>query len=395
MIKLTSLVLCLGAAVLLIILLRLKNIHLWILPYLYHHLRLFIRKHTTGETRPRHIMLAIVDHYEPFVGGVSAETAAERVCRTCRLFPEIAKKYKDGDGHHPKITCCYPLEDYDQSLMEKIAGMCRMGFGEVEVHYHHDNDTSENLTKTLSDYRALLKEQHGLLSMNKFTHETQYAFVHGNWALDNSRKDGKYCGVNDELTVLANTGCYADFTLPSAPSDTQTSMVNSIYYAVDNPLKPKSHNTGAHVSTRENPVDEGLMIIQGPLALEWKRRKYHLLPRIENGDLAFSNPPDAHRMTLWLRQHIHVHGRPEWVFIKLHTHSADPANADVILGKPMDDFLSDIMDEYNDGRKHVLHFVTAREMYNIIKAAEGGLEGAPGHFRNHVLVSNQKSDDTV
>ena len=47
--------------------------------------------------------------------------------------------------------------------------------------------------------------------------EVGYAFIHGNWSLCNSRPDGRYCGVNNELDVLRETGCYADFTLPSAP----------------------------------------------------------------------------------------------------------------------------------------------------------------------------------
>ena len=35
-----------------------------------------------------------------------------------------------------------------------------------------------------------------------------FAFIHGNWALDNSRLENvrNYCGVNDELTILRETG---------------------------------------------------------------------------------------------------------------------------------------------------------------------------------------------
>jgi hypothetical protein len=32
---------------------------------------------------------------------------------------------------------------------------------------------------------------------------------------------------------------------------------------------------------------------------------------------------------------------------------------------------------YNDGKNYVLHYVTAREMYNIVKAAEAGKSGDP------------------
>jgi len=41
--------------------------------------------------------------------------------------------------------------------------------------------------------------------------------------------------------------------------------------------------------------------------------------------------------------------------------------------------------KYNDGRDWKLHYVSAREMYNIIKAAENGLDGDPGAYRDHVL----------
>ena len=41
---------------------------------------------------------------------------------------------------------------------------------------------------------------------------------------------------------------------------------------------------------------------------------------------------------------------------------------------------------YNDGKRHVLHYVTAREMYNIAKAAEAGMTGDPGAYRDFELA---------
>ena len=35
------------------------------------------------------------------------------------------------------------------------------------------------------------------------------------------------------------------------------------------------------------------------------------------------------------------------------------------------------------GRQHCLHYVTAREMYNIARAAEAGESGDPGGFRDY------------
>ena len=40
---------------------------------------------------------------------------------------------------------------------------------------------------------------------------------------------------------------------------------------------------------------------------------------------------------------------------------------------------------YNDGQEWVLHYVTAREMYNIAVAAMDGASGDPGDHRDHVV----------
>ena len=111
--------------------------------------------------------------------------------------------------------------------------------------------------------------------------------------------DGCCCGVNNELDILRETGCYADFTLPSAPDPTQTRTINSIYYAVDDPIKPKSHDRGIPVGTGTVPSN-GLMLIQGPLVLDWGRRKWGLVPRIENGCIQSNQPAGIDRLHAWL-----------------------------------------------------------------------------------------------
>src|SRR3546814_20317333 len=42
-------------------------------------------------------------------------------------------------------------------------------------------------------------------------------------------------------------------------------------------------------------------------------------------------------------------------------------------------------DRYNDGERYVLHYVTAREVHNIIKAAEAGHGGDPNDYRDFIL----------
>src|SRR5260370_25736666 len=186
----------------------------------------------------------------------------------------------------------------------------------------------------MNDYKELLAGRYGFLSRHRDTRELAYGFVHGNWALDNSRPDGRWCGVNNELDILRETGCYADFTLPSAPSPTQTRKINSIYYALDDPQRPKSHDWGVDVGSAPRP-DRGLMLIQGPLLLDWRHRKAGVLPAIENGCVQSSQPPSMARLDLWMKARIGIPSRPAWLFVKPHTHGALEINQRVLLGDPM------------------------------------------------------------
>jgi hypothetical protein len=227
----------------------------------------------------------------------------------------------------------------------------------------------------------LLAEKHGLLSRLRSRGEIAFGFVHGDWALDNSRADGRCCGVNNELDVLREAGCYADFTLPSAPSSTQTRKINAIYYAKGNPLRPKSHDWGVDAGTVAAPSDS-LMLIQGPLLLDWKRRK------IENGCIQASQPPDMHRLELWLKANVHIPSRPDWRFIKLHTHGATEANQQILLGQSMLEFHRGLQERAGANRNFHFHYVTAREMYNLAKAAEAGYAGTVADALDYELVSN-------
>ena len=271
--------------------------------------------------------------------------------------------------------------------LDALAGLCRLGLGEVEIHLHHDGDTSENLRQTLLTFKDLLARRHGLLARHRETGALAYGFVHGNWALDNSSPDGRWCGVNNEIEILRETGCYADFTLPSAPSPTQTRKINSIYYAIDDPHRTQVTRLGDRRRQRRIPRD-GLMIIQGPLVLNWRRRKWGILPRIENGCLQGNQPPTPDRLDDWLRARVQVPTRPDWYFVKLHTHGAPEANQRVLLGKPMVDFHLALARRAKEDPSFRFHYVTAREMYNLVRAAEAGWQGTVAEARDYELVGN-------
>ena len=355
-----------------------KNIHIWLFSYVRR------RKEKPEAGEPVHILFAYCDHYEPRWRQATLEEERSRVDRWVSDYPELVAGHKDADGCFPKHSFFYPEEEYRQEHLDKVAQLCKQGYGEIEIHLHHDDDTAEGLTEKLTGFLKTLDENHQAIPKDPESGEYRWAFIHGNWALDNSRKDGKWCGVNNELKVLADCGCYADFTLPSAPSDTQTSKINSIYWATGQDGKSKSHNTGQDLVAGKTGSGD-LMIIQGPLCLNWNSRKFGLIPRIENSDIRYTSPPNRNRVDLWVDCAIQVKEQPQWRFIKIHTHGTQETDMDTLLGAPTNDMFEYLETKYNDGENYVLHYVTAREMYNIALAAEAGMTGNPNQYRDYKI----------
>ena len=363
-----------------------RHLNRWLLPYLWHARRR--RPPRPGE--PVHVLLCVGDHYEPQLGRPAPAVADARVARWVEDYPRLLGQFRDADGRPPRHSFFFPLEDYQPGHLDALAGLCRAGYGEVEVHLHHDNDTADSLRRQLLDFKQVLAERHGLLARHKQTGALAYGFIHGNWALDNSRPDGRWCGVNNELDILRETGCYADFTMPSAPDPTQTRTINRIYYAVDDPDRPKSHDRGVAVGTAP-PPPRALMLIQGPLLLNWRSRKWGLLPRLENACLQWNQPPTPARLDLWLRARVQVPGRPDWFFVKLHTHGAPEKNAAMLLGDATVRFHEALAQRSALDPSFHYHYVTAREMYNLARAAEAGWTGSVAEARDFELVANGTS----
>ena len=344
-------------------LVRSRNMQYWIGSYLTWKLsRLFHQR-----PPPRHVYFCFVDHYEPYGGTTDKARAHERVNQWLEKYPLIANKHADSFGNHPKHTFFYPIEEYDAELIDQIKGLCDAGYGDIEVHLHHDNDTADNFRETVSRYVRTLEERHGLLRKDPETGRTIYSFIHGNWALDNSRPDGRWCGVDNEIGILVETGCYADMTMPSAPSDTQTRKINSIYFARGRPGQRKSHNTGRDLCTGQWGMADELLLIQGPLTLNWKDARFGIIPKIESAELSYDAPPNAHRVRLWGECGVAVKGAEEHVFIKVHTHGATEPSMQMLFNGGFDLLWTEVERQYRRGNACTLHYVTAWEMYKKIR----------------------------
>jgi hypothetical protein len=329
-------------------------------------------------------MFCFTDHYEPQWQRVSYEQECARVERWQREYPLLCAGHCDADGRPPVHSFFYPAEEYRPEHLDPLVELCRQGLGEIEIHLHHHDSNEQEFREQLREFTRTLVERHDCLPTDPLTGRAQWCFIHGNWALDNAHPDGSFCGINNELVILREEGCYADFTLPCAPDPSQTRTINSIYYATDDPARPKSHDAGVPVRVGGQAVGD-LMIIQGPLGLMWHSRKLGLLPHIENADVRTSLPPSRERVDAWVRAGIHVQGRPEWVIVKVHTHGTQERDTVTLLGPQMERMFEYLESEYNDGQRYVLHYVSARETYNIIKAAEAGKPGSPHAYRDFII----------
>jgi len=341
---------------------------------------------------PVHLMIAIADHFEPsFVPGAPGTCAApdeqeRRVERWCREYPRAVEAWRDIDGRPFRHTYFYPGEQYDKRLIDRLAAHCQGGWGEIEIHLHHGvatPDTAENTRRTLVEFRDALAA-HGSLSRWDGAGPPCYAFVHGNWALANSAA-GRFCGVDEEMQILAETGCYADLTLPSAPDPAQVAKINALYECAL-PLDHRApHRRGRDLRCGQPPTTFPL-IVQGPLGLNFARRiRGWPMPCIENGSLTAAYSPTMGRLWLWRQAGIAVRGRPDWLFIKLHCHGMDPADEAAMCGTPIQHFLHELTEEASTNREYWVHFVTAREMVNIVLAACDGRDGNPADYRDYRL----------
>lgn len=327
----------------------------------------------------RHLLFAFCDHYEPEWRKPSEAVAVGRVKRWHERYPELLARFVDADGRGPQHSFFFPGEEYAPAYFDLLEDLIRQGGGEVELHLHHDGDTAAILRDKITRYLGIYAERGHFARTDG---RIRYAFIHGNWCLANSRPDGRWCGVDEELPLLFDTGCYADMTFPSVPDVSQPGIVNQIYWPTGDLARRRAHESGERARVGKS-YDDRLLMITGPMAVALDPAQKRL--RIESTGVTAHDPATAFRVKLWVDQNICVAGRPEWVFVKVYTHGAPDEQGESLLG-PDGVAMHEALARYNDGQRWKLHYVTAREMYNIAKAATAGERGDPNDYRDYELA---------
>jgi len=338
-----------------------RNSQIWAPEYLKQRVR-----RTLGRAVPlERIWMTIADHFEPMWGGASLEIAQSRVKSWRLSWPEIARRcLPDTAGNPPRYTFFFPEEEYHPTLIEPLSEMVFDGLADIEIHIHHDGEGRQNFIDRITRFCNTLHGEHGVL--RKRNGKPTFGFIHGNWALDNSLPDGRSCGLNDEIQILARLGCYADFTMPSGDSPTQAHLVNTIYWCKDDPDRPKSYDRGVPV-TFGGGIDGDLLMVPGPLGIRWRDR---LLPRLETGELSSYDVATPYRIKRWIELSPRIGGDS---FVKLYTHGAQERNSSTLLdgglGRAFDLLVAEA-----DRRGCAIYFVSAWQMYRAIDAIRQRLD---------------------
>jgi hypothetical protein len=341
-----------------------RNADIWLWPYLKDRLR-----KSAQRSKPRRAWVALTDHYEPMGQKASLETALRRVGQWRDKWPRIANDApKDAAGQCPQHSFFYPQEEYRREILDGVAEMVRLGVGDVEVHLHHHDEKRDRFIHKVTEFCKRLTEDHGLLRQQDG--RTVFGFIHGNWALDNSRPDGMLCGLPGEIALLRDLGCYADFTMPSVPSATQGRIVNQIYWCTNNAdNSPRSFDRGIEATVGGGKQGD-LLMITGPLGV---RRGLGLRPRVETGEVAGYDPPSPSRARQWFDLAPMI---GEDVFIKLYTHGGAERNLEPLLNGDLAILYRSLADEA--ARRNIeIHWATAWQMYQAISALVFSRESDP------------------
>jgi hypothetical protein len=349
-----------------------RKYYVWLPGYLHWMLH-----QEAAAAGPVHIFFMYADHFEPGENFGLVE-------RWEKEYPVLALRHRDADGRPVQHTWFYPAEQPIDRNLEALETLVQAGYGETELHLHHFHDTEES---------ARRRFEHGVAWFQKFGFlkgtdgRSHFAFIHGNWSLDNSLGES-LCGNNRELRMLNELGCFADYTFPSAWQSSQPSWVDNIYEVTDDD-RPKSYDRGVPVNVGWRPRGD-LVLVQGPLVLVPTANPAKLFFQLEDGDIHPAVPVTPRRVDAWVRANIHVGGRPDWVFIKVHTHGASSvADLEETLGPHFDQALGYMESHYNDGAQYTLHYVTAREVYNLIRAAADGKKGDPRQYYDYMIPPYQ------
>ncbi|MFH1894272.1 MAG: hypothetical protein ABIK83_16500 [Candidatus Zixiibacteriota bacterium] len=336
---------------------------LWLVPYLKWEFSTPIDREQIA--CPQDFVLAVVCP-------ITAETDTIAMEQGLDSLAGVISNYTDSDSSIFRITFASRA---DSTRLKLLSDFCKSGLGEVEYLLRSEFDTAFDAGQMLDDDLDILKS----FGWAK-TVDSEVCFTVLRERPVSLRLDREICS---SLSQLAAQGCYFDLSESDRHSTSRLTSVNSIYL-----VSTRLDDAGLYSDKCElvaGKLGRGrLLVIDSPLLIDWSDWRDVYVPFVDDGKLTPGILADSRRVNSWIRADVHVTGQPNWIFVKLVIDSllnVEPASH---LIASIDRMLEYLQRLPNDGQYRV-HFVTAREMYNIARAAEAGMSGNADDFRDYLI----------
>jgi hypothetical protein len=335
---------------------------LWIVSYLKWEFSTPIDREAIN--LPRDIVLAIV-------AGISAGESESLSTPIIDSINALCARYIDNDSQQFKLTM---FAESDSSLLRRLSYLSEAGACEVEYMLNPKSGVDSVIDRKIAT-------EIGLLNKFGWGVTTQREVSFAVMRVDGGSRPAS-CDRN-ELEILRGAGCYADLTCASRRSMDQWSLMNTVAM-----LQPKLNSMNSRNSARELVAGKlgrgSVLTVNSPLVIAFRRGKWYR-PYLDDGILSVPEHPDPARVDSWIRANVHVRGQPNWLFIKIEIADFVETMSDRVFLQSLNEMLSFFGYAYGDGVRYRLHFASARETYNIARAAEAGREGDAGEYRDYMI----------
>ncbi len=316
---------------------------------------------------PRDIVVALMFVCEP-----SVDSAGMR--DILKVFANLATEHIDGDGRKFQLTFACPGRNPDSTALHVLTEYCRRGLGEVEYLIPRDYSSEASMREKLEQGLRRFNSHGWMKTVNS---EIRFAVVR-----ERSDSERGEADLRRQVSVLSDLGCYADMGFPGVRSSRPPSRVNTMFMVSSADSEPYNESD----ELRAGRLGKGgLLVIEGPFLIDWTDWRLTLRPYVEDGHLNPEALPDPGRVDSWIRANVHVIGQPNWIFVKLTIDGLSDAASAQSLQHSLDQSLMYLEEVYNDDELYRLHYVTAREMYNMAMAAQAFKSGNAGLFRDYLI----------
>ena len=206
------------------------------------------------------------------------------------LLPPAPAAPGRGAGRGAAVAPQRNFPKYKPEYLDPLAKFTQDGIGDVDIHIHHNCEGEEKFLDKMCGFIEVYAKAWLAAAARRQNRVRLHSRQLGAGQLASRQT---WCGLNNEITLLRDLGCYADFTMPSGASPTQGRVVNQIYWVNDD-LTSRARMIAGQVRTGQ--PGQGDLLITGDGAAVAQR----FVPRLETGEIAWQDFPTPYRISRWL-----------------------------------------------------------------------------------------------